>query len=94
MAPGLNYIEPVLGFSYFNLSFAIKKEYFTKCFLVLNEQITVIKILPQTSGFNRIYEHEIELARAGVGKVRPAGQIRPTEALNTARGLPFTTQCP
>ena len=57
-------------------------------------QITVIKMLPQTSGFNRIYEHEIELARAGVGKVRPAGQIRPAEALNTARGVVFSTQFP
>ena len=27
--------------------------------------------------------------KAGVGKVRPAGQIRPAEALNTARGVDF-----
>ena len=29
-----------------------------------------------------------------MGKVRPAGQIRPVKALNTARGVVFSTQFP
>ena len=30
---------------------------------------------------------------AGVGKVRPAGQIWPAEALNTARVVVFSNNC-
>ena len=57
----------------------------------------LFNFLLDTSGVERTWAHSYGNTTcfiSGVGKVRPAGQIRPAEALNTAREVVFSIQFP